>query len=293
MPRTSDYFLDCVLYIYSSNETAVENSPLVGGSGFLAAARVDAASMLHQFYAVTAAHVVRQAETPFIRINKRFSNDIEVMEAPASSWTQHPDGDDISVCPLQLRTAQLRTLGIETTRFVTMDIIETEDIGVGDEVFMVGRFAQHSGSRTQNIPVVRFGNISTMPIEPILRPEGIKQDSFLVECRSVPGHSGAPVFIYKRQRFEQSGDISPVTGGRITKWNGVKQLVSDSYWLLGIDWCHLQDVETKSNTGMAGVIPAWKILELINCEQLVNQRREMAERIQREGGDRLAYPNAD
>lgn len=292
MPRTSDYFLDCVLYVFGSNETAVENSS-PAGSGFLAAAPIAEGAKLHQFYAVTAAHIVRLAKTPFLRVNKRFVNDVEVMEAPASSWVQHPNGDDVSMCPLpQLATTRLQTLGIETDRFVTAQIAETEDIGIGDEVFMVGRFAQHSGSRTRNIPVARFGNIAAMPIEPIERPEGVKQESFLVECRSVPGHSGAPVFVYKRPRFEQPGGLSPITGGRVTKWDGVKQLVSNSYWLLGMDWCHLEDADKKANTGMAGVIPAWKILELINCEQFVQQRHEEAERIQREGGNRLGYPNA-
>jgi hypothetical protein len=134
MPRTSDYFLDCVLYIYGSSEAAVENSS-PAGSGFLAAARLDAASKYYQFYAVTAAHVVRQSKTAFLRFNKRFITDIEVMEAPTRSWTQHADGDDVSECPLQLSTAQLKTLGIETTRFVTPDIIKAEDIGIGDDVF--------------------------------------------------------------------------------------------------------------------------------------------------------------
>jgi hypothetical protein len=279
MPRTSDYFLDCVLYIYGSRPSAVENDEKVGGSGFLAAAEVEGFSKVFQFYAVTAAHVIRKSKTPFLRLNKRFSEEIEVIEAPASSWVQHSDGDDISVCPLQFSSARLKTLGIETGRFVTSDIMATEDIGIGDDVFMVGRFAQHSGSRTRNIPVVRFGNISTMPGEPIERPDGIKQESFLVECRSIPGHSGAPVFIYKPQDFEPPNQVSPITGLKVVQWNGVRQLISNSYWLLGIDWCHLQDPETKSNTGMAGVIPAWKILEVLNSAELVKKRRQEAERI--------------
>jgi hypothetical protein len=222
-------------------------------------------------------------------MNKR-PGDVEIIEAPATSWEQHPNGDDVSVVPLQLNTAELKALGIETTRFVTVDIMETEDIGIGDDVFMLGRFAQHSGSKSQNIPVARFGNISAMPTEPLLREDGIKQESFLVECRSVPGHSGAPVFIYKRQLFEQQGEEN-FLGQRVVRWDGVKQLMSRSYWLLGIDWCHLQDRATKANTGMAGVIPAWKILELLNSERLVKRRTEVAERIQRDGGDRSAVPN--
>jgi hypothetical protein len=61
-------------------------------------------------------------------------------------------------------------------------------------------------------------------------------------------------------------------------------------WLLGVDWCHLNNLErvlgsdkeiaadpkqwVKSNTGMAGVIPAWRLLNLLNEEELMRQRRQ-------------------
>ena len=260
----------------------MENDVRAGGSGFLAAALLEGLPTVFQFYAVTAAHVIRKAQTPFLRLNKRFSQGVEVIEAPVKSWVQHFSGDDISLCPVQISSKELRTLGIETQRFVTSDIVATEDVGVGDDVFMVGRFAQHSGSKTQNIPAVRFGNISAMPTEPIERDDGIKQESFLVECRSVPGFSGSPVFIYKRG-FELTPQVSPITGAKNVRQDGVRQLVSDSYWLLGMDWCHLQDA-TKTNTGMAGVIPAWKILEVINSDDFVNQRKQKAESIISSGG---------
>src|ERR1017187_7908057 len=57
-------------------------------------------------------------------------------------------------------------------------------------------------------------------------------------------------------------------------------------WLLGIDWCHIHDNEkvcaengaeivpaqyVKVSTGMAGVIPAWRLLSLLNCDELKAQ----------------------
>jgi hypothetical protein len=65
-------------------------------------------------------------------------------------------------------------------------------------------------------------------------------------------------------------------------------------YLLGIDWCHLCDTspvtdkdgkkleygwKVSQNTGMAGVIPAWKIAEVLNCEVFVKDREKEAERI--------------
>jgi hypothetical protein len=54
-------------------------------------------------------------------------------------------------------------------------------------------------------------------------------------------------------------------------------------WLLGIDYCHIQrdeplrhkktnernpDWVTRSNTGMMGVVPAWKLAEILDGPQL-------------------------
>jgi hypothetical protein len=277
MPRTSDWLLDCVIYIYDSLEGAKKNDERVGGSGFLAAVRLEQNPSSFQIYAVTAAHVIQSAGTPFLRLNKRFEESVQVLEAPANTWTQHRDGDDITVCSLDISTQELRTLCIETERFVTKDTMATEDIGLGDDVFMVGRFVHHSGGETQNIPSLRFGNISVMNRQPIKRRDGILQESFLVECHSVPGYSGSPVFVYKRQ-FQEHKQVNPF------------QVYSDGFWLLGIDWCHLSDsakvfdkqceqegstnYAVRINTGMAGVIPAWKILEIINSEEAVRQRRK-------------------
>jgi hypothetical protein len=72
-------------------------------------------------------------------------------------------------------------------------------------------------------------------------------------------------------------------------------------WLLGIDWGHLplwnsvyeRDKETKThyqveaNTGVACVLPAWRIMDVLNLEVLVKERnqhdREVTKRIATEG----------
>jgi hypothetical protein len=49
----------------------------------------------------------------------------------------------------------------------------------------------------QNLPIARFGQISRMPKEPIIRRGDIwdSVDAYLVECRSWGGHSGGPVLL--------------------------------------------------------------------------------------------------
>jgi hypothetical protein len=60
------------------------------------------------------------------------------------------------------------------------------NIGVGDEVFMIGRFISHQGlNRSQ--PLARFGNIAMMPGERVRDGRGFDVEAFLVEMRSLSG----------------------------------------------------------------------------------------------------------
>lgn len=156
---------------------------------------------------------------------------------------------------------------------------------------MVGRFVNVQGQQ-RNTPALRFGNIAMLPYEPIEDDYGIKQESFLVECRSIPGHSGSPVFVYDPQKYRR---------GRVFL-ESLDNAKRTGPWLLGIDWCHIAtfdpvyqvdrqgeyktrtklDLEAKSNTAMAGVIPAWVIRELLFEEEFVEQRAAIAKEIKQE-----------
>jgi hypothetical protein len=49
------------------------------------------------------------------------------------------------------------------------------------------------------------------------------------------------VFVYKRLDFEKPEPVSAITGLKLRDIGGTRQLVSDGYWLLGMNWCHLED----------------------------------------------------
>jgi len=139
-------------------------------------------------------------------------------------------------------------------------------IGVGDEVLMLGRFINREGLQ-KNSPTARFGHISQMPGDPI----DAQEEAFLCEVRSIGGYSGSPVFLIP------SFDDRP----------GAQRPPTDRGIILGIDFCHIQNwtcahddkgyklphVRVPQNTGMAGVIPAWKLQELIMSEKALKQRR--------------------
>lgn len=108
-----------------------------------------------------------------------------------------------------------------------------------------------------------------MPGEKIRLDDGSEQESFLVEAKSISGYSGSPVFVY----------IPPFdgfTGGRASV------SMARGPWLLGVDHCHLFMKEplrdaagqvlgrsfVRSNTGMMGVVPAWRLQEMFSLPDM-------------------------
>jgi hypothetical protein len=156
-------------------------------------------------------------------------------------------------------------------------------IGIGDETMTIGRFFKHSG-HSYNLPAIRFGRISMLPFneEPVYqeRPArpGFPQVSYLVETHSINGYSGSPVLIQTQlmhhyRTVDENGNETGSGGG-----------AEQGIFLLGIDWGHfdfhgeLIDPDSKKvkvPSGMMCVVPAWKLKELVDTEELRMQRKEV------------------
>lgn len=284
MPRIPEGYLDSVIYLYRSSTEAKEGRAS-GGSGFLVGVPSEGQPELgHYVYAVTNKHVVEQAGARTIRLNT-IEGGIDILETDIDEW-ERPSADDLAVRMISLSDIHSYSF-VKEDRFVTKELIQHMGIGPGDEVFVVGRFIDHQGLQC-NTPSVRFGNISMMPGEPVIRSDdGSKQDSFLVDLRSMSGYSGSPAFAYIFP-----SDLPYRTGGR-----GFDDVYGCGPWLLGVDWGHidnwldlvhrsdrrgkllgdLKELGVSSNAGMAGIVPAWKLAELLHCEDLTIRRREQDE----------------
>lgn len=294
MPRIKDAYLDCVVYLYPS-EVDADDGTKIGGSGFLVGVptkelRQDAFFL----YAVTNKHIADKYRT--VRMNTRDGQKF-ILPTTRFSWVDHPDGDDISACLVYFDPKEIRFNHVHRDMFLSKDIISRFNIGPGDDCFMVGRFVNHEG-RQQNLPTVRFGNIGQMPWEPIRQDDGFEQESFLVECRSIGGYSGSPIFVHIPIFSEREGVENwyphpfiiqrnvPTHDARVS----FGSLKAHGPWLLGVDWGHLNQWEpvrdeferpvnrgsgktqVRLNTGMAGVVPAWKLAELLDTPQLTDYR---------------------
>lgn len=255
MPRIGEDFLGSAIYLYRNRVEAKDNSSF-GGSGFLVG-YIDMHTKVVHFYAVTNAHVINDG-FPIIRINKRFGEP-DILDITTDAWIPHPEGDDLSICPLEL-TPHYDFKFVMIDGCVDKEKVSRFNIGVGDDVFMVGRFTGHPGTQ-KNLPIARFGNIAMVPSEQIRNGLGVKRPHYLVEVRSVSGFSGSPVFIY-------DAPIPPsLEHVRLERFPNL---------LLGVDCGHLPEHEAVLSAGIAAVVPAWCLLELLESPN-VKALREMRE----------------
>lgn len=210
MPRIRDDILDSVFYLYPTADAA-ERGESSGGTGFLVAIpSTTQPEFFSHLYAVTNSHVIREGKSPFIRLNT-VEGSSGIWNLKGMDWVHHPDADDIAVCPIPFISPEFRAKFFPRSMFLTSEVIEKFSIGPGDDVFLIGRHVNHEGKQ-RNLPSVRFGNISMMPLEPIRNSRGLLQESFLVEARSIGGYSGSPVFVHIPPFAHREGPGSMMPG---------------------------------------------------------------------------------
>jgi hypothetical protein len=272
VPPIPEQLLQSVVYLYPSIGAA-QAGEKAGGTGFLVEWQ-QPDSDLQFVCAVSNSHVVwGRSDAPVVRLNT-VDGATAVLPLIARSWIPHPSGDDVAVAPIGLSPEHHRFACVKRESFIWEESIGAFRPGV--DAFFLGRFMAYEGIQ-QNQPTVRFGNLAMSPPQPVKSSEsGISQESFLVEARSLPGYSGSPVFIFSW------------SGGEIAASVGVGLI-----HLLGIDWCHLRDwvpvkhkktgeeaddLVAQQHSGMMGVVPAWKLTELLDSQEVL----DMATRVQGE-----------
>jgi hypothetical protein len=286
-------YIHCSVFIYKTVEHANEGASS-GGSGFLVGIPLETNKEKTQVYVVTCRHVLEGMRNPVIRLNLFPGQTKPPMETNRLRWIDHPDHDDLSVYPLPIdfqEDAEYDLTWVALNEFV--DFNRSTVVFPGDEVFMVGRFISHEGKQ-QNAPAVRFGNISMMAGQPMKSKFKDEQQTFLVEHRSLPGYSGSPVFVF----LDPSQPRPPMWMVALNR-AGKINIETTGPWLLGIDWVHIHNYEpvlterdekalaeprrwVKAHTGMAGVIPAWRLHDVLTSPEMQMARNKQDERITQE-----------
>jgi len=242
------------------------------GTAFFVGVPSESIEGLDYVYLVTAKHVAKRLERKkfLVRINTKDGRS-GVLMGEGTRWWYHPADESVDVALITFAPPpEFDYKRIQTSMFVSGEMMRNGRIGIGDEVFITGLFAQLSGSE-RNLPVVRTGNIAMIPDEAI--PTSIGDiEAYLVEARSIGGISGSPAFVHE-----------------------VTDMGTGSFHLLGLMHGHwdiptkkkhyVQDVYSAGtvNMGIAIVVPAAKILEVLGQPELVQRRRAEDEQMKKEG----------
>ncbi len=271
MPRVPDSLLNSVIYLYPS-PTPQRGK---GASGFITSVVEEGYTHL---YAVTCCHVITgelsATPAPCVHI---FATG-EMLEFRPHDWIRWPEAD-LAVCSLDGKlNDQSRLFSIPRSMYVSANPeLEKLNIGVGDDVFMIGRFFP-SEKHGVDAPVLRFGNISVWPARSItvdygLSGEKIAVEIFLVEMRSRNGYSGSPVFFSVEPGSKRP--IQQPPSGLLPFFTVQLQ----TYGFLGVDRGHLKDkVEDKKfDTPMALVVADRKLVELLDQPGLIDARKSTRE----------------
>jgi hypothetical protein len=289
VPKIDDNLLRSVVYLYPAEQDA-RSGKGVGGTGFLVGIKSRRGG-IHHLYVATNRHVVREGRSSVVRYNS-LSGELDVIAATPAQWVDHEAGDDLSVLPISPGWAQDHNLSFVPGHMFIPERMENP-YGPGDETFMIGRFVNHEG-REENLPSVRFGNISMVPWEMVRTASGLLQEAYLVESRSHSGYSGSPVFAH-RPHLIGKPSRTPLYMGDMP-----------GPWLLGIDSGHLplyrpvvdkdrspiEGQYVEVNSGQSVVIPAWRLTELLNQPELTAARAPLDEAVERLRRSRETKPDA-
>jgi hypothetical protein len=266
----------------------------LGGTAFAVSVPWPGSVSCHR-YLVTARHTTLklQGREHVIRANTKDGSRKELVVKGDVKWWTHPTEEklvDAAVLPFESIEGDLSDVDvtpIEVTRLLSSDrSIDEYYIDQGDEVYIAGLFTKLTGD-SRNLPIARAGTIAMMPTDRIpnvnLGDEApVDIEGYLVELRSVGGLSGSPVFVRASigipcNVFARSGEQ------RIAEAH-----VPGDFFLLGLVHGHWEIHKNRRNSieiepvkrdddsinlGIAIVVPARKVLEIINRHELVEMRK--------------------
>lgn len=264
----------CVAFIFTG-EKADSLKPY--GTGFFVSIQDSIDSVIYGYF-VTAKHVLKDKnnnyfENIFIRLNKKNGSSdtiaVPLFNKGKPKFVVDIDPTvDIAIIPAFPDTKIYDYLFIPHNMITTKEMFIKENIREGDDVFFTGLFTPHYG-REYNLPIVRFGKVALISEEKVFW-DSLLTDLYLIETTSFGGNSGSPLFFYL------SGDripgvISP--GGKLLLAGIVKGYFGEST-RPGL-------VETKSkfvwpfeNSGIAAIVPAYKLYDLLFSDRLKKLREK-------------------
>lgn len=270
----------CVVFICYRAADGVH----LAGTGFYIGVPIEAIPGQSWLYIITAAHVIEEIQkrstdsNVYLRLNFK-DRPASFIATDLSNWMFHPTETAVDAAMLLSAPGSddhVDYLGVPISMAATPELIEKEGIGVGDEVFMTGLFVNHFG-RQNNLPILRAGNIALLEEEPVHTKRGATE-AYLIEARSIGGLSGSPVFVHLGMTRFIEGSVKFASGRLPFYWLGLMK----GHWDLD-DLAQEFDKREAVNMGIGIVVPAFKILEIVNRPEVLEMQRKKSKQLQDRG----------
>lgn len=304
--RVPEVIKDCVVFLGRTRAIDKQLHEVeLTGTGFLVGQPSEFDQQSRFLYLVTAKHVIDglQGDLCGVRINT-VDGGSELL-SPGPKWWFHPNDPtvDIAVVPFGLSRETFAFTSIPTESFATPQNIAEADIGAGDEVFMTGLFSFKHGDR-RNLPIVRYGNIAALAGDELIASRDYNMRAHLIEARSLGGLSGSPAFVRQTisigfgdpKHFSENELYKRITPANLPP-EEAKMFITGigPFFLLGLTHGHwdipisqknevtiIEDAAGKVNMGIALVVPAEYILDVINQPELAAMRKEVHDHSRRQ-----------
>jgi hypothetical protein len=242
-------------------------------------------------FLASAAHVAEKLEgfDFYIRANYKGGSLAEIKQDCNTRWWYHPtERKAVDAAIMVLAVSEVLSLDIvpiPVLMFANQELIQSQDLGIGDEVFIAGLFKNAKGM-AKNIPIIRIGNVAMMPGEKILFPNTDDPDRLiyanLLESRSIGGLSGSPVFIRQtiQTRWGFSGSGGPV-GDAARFASGPFHFFGSmiGHWRVPVGYGELE--QEAMNMGIAPMVPAHKILEILTQPELIDVMNRLHQEVRK------------
>ncbi len=278
MPKIPQETLKCVVFLYTTKDDALNHRD-PQGTGFLVGvlSRINQNIRHAHFYVLTNKHVSvspkgQSDPAPIVCLNLLNGDPDPIELDPSIDWQFEPNGDDVAIAPIELDLDRHTAAVIPTAMFADENWVAANQIGFGDDVFMLGLFLDESGIGT-SMPKARFGNISAMPSKhtQIAQENGSNRPSIIIDMHSRGGHSGSPVFVYR------------TLGANLDHANTSNVIQNEKvlFKFFGLHWGQFPEIlelrsgeEVTGWSGMTCAIPAWRLEGVLNWPEIKKRRAE-------------------
>jgi hypothetical protein len=190
-------------------------------------------------------------------------------------WSYPTDSStDLAITPIGLSTEKLDVQYLPVDMLLSADQAKAEKVEEGDSVLFAGLFVQFVG-QTHSEPIVREGKIAMIPKEEVMTTLRKTGEVYLIDCHVFGGNSGSPMLI--NLAGQRSGGL----------------FVGTRYKLLGVVSGFVEETSkfelkavasyagtVKANSGIAIVVPAQKVLDLVELPALKELREQGVKQFQ-------------